>query len=292
MPRSSTPAWRRRRSRRWHSPRAAAPGRNCCALSRDRRITGAWMAMPVFERPPSAAAPARRCRTGRAGILRCRGMAVALDSFDLAFQRIAVGDGVRRVALQRHLVEQAAALAGRHLRQEELAAGRAMCRHARPGMQVEAQRRRGLDAVEVEHFAAGQRGDVAAFADFLDQLAQHRMARAMHRVVEQQVLGQAAQAQAGCRSGGRRPPAAACRRFPAAAACGAGWAWAGRFPRPDFAALKNWFLRAITSSRKTGAAPACRRRCGRFGMDFSLVSIMVALHHRLFLFTIQMSRFL
>jgi hypothetical protein len=66
-----------------------------------------------------------------------------------------------------------------------------------PGMEVEAQRRHGLDAVEVEHFAAGQRGDVAAFADFLDQFAQHGMARAMHCVVEQQVLGQPAQAQAG-----------------------------------------------------------------------------------------------
>jgi hypothetical protein len=124
-------------------------------------------------------------------------MAVAPDSFDLAFQRIEVSNGVRCVLLQRHLVEQAATLAGRHLRQEKLAAGRAMCRYTRPGMEVEAQRRQGFHAIEVEHFAAGQRSDVAALADFLDQLAQHRMTRAMHRVVEQEVLGKAPQAQAG-----------------------------------------------------------------------------------------------
>ena len=60
-------------------------------------------------------------------------------------------------------------------------------------MQVEAQRGRRLHAVEVDHLAAGERGEVAALAQFLHQLAQHRMARALVHVVHQHLLRQLAQ---------------------------------------------------------------------------------------------------
>ena len=72
-----------------------------------------------------------------------------------------------------------------------------MHRHARAGVQIKAQRRRCFDPVQVNHFAAAQGREVAAFAHVTHQFAQHRVARAMGGVVEQQVFGQAAQAQAG-----------------------------------------------------------------------------------------------
>ena len=55
---------------------------------------------------------------------------------------------------------------------------------------------RRFDAVQVNHLTAGQCRQVAAFADFIDQMAQHGMARAVKNIVEQQVLGQATQARA------------------------------------------------------------------------------------------------
>ncbi|MNN60854.1 hypothetical protein D3C81_1760610 [compost metagenome] len=64
-------------------------------------------------------------------------------------------------------------------------------------MQVEAQRRRGFHPVQVQHFAAGKRGQVAALAHLFHQPAQHHVARTVRGAVEQQVLRQPAQPQAG-----------------------------------------------------------------------------------------------
>ncbi len=108
-----------------------------------------------------------------------------------------VGQRVLRVALQLHVGQQPLPLRRRQLRQEQLACGRAVRRHARTRMQVEAQRRRGLDAIQVQHLAAGERGQVAALAHLFHQPAQHHVARAMRGAVEQQVLRQPAQPQAG-----------------------------------------------------------------------------------------------
>jgi hypothetical protein len=63
-------------------------------------------------------------------------------------------------------------------------------------VQVEAQRRRRFHAIEVDDFAARERRDVAALANFFDEVAQHHVARAVVAVVEQQVLGEASQTRA------------------------------------------------------------------------------------------------
>jgi hypothetical protein len=123
--------------------------------------------------------------------------ALALHLLQLALEPVEVGQRVRRAALERRVRQQAPALLARHLREEDLAARRAMRGHARAGVQVEAQRRGGLDPVEIDHLVARERGEVAALADLLDEGAQHRPARAVVHVVQEQVLGEAAQARAG-----------------------------------------------------------------------------------------------
>ena len=58
-------------------------------------------------------------------------------------------------------------------------------------------RRGGLHPVEADHLAAAQRGEVAALAQLVHQVAQHRLAGAVVNAVEQQALGKPAQARAG-----------------------------------------------------------------------------------------------
>ena len=186
--------------------------------------------------------------------------AVALHALQLALELGQIDQRVRGEALERRMREQALPLRRRHLGEKGLAARRAVHRHARAGMQIEAQRRRGLDAVEIDDLAAGERRDVAALADLLDEVAQHGMAGAVVAVVHQQVFGEAAQAHVRCCSGGRRPRAAAGWRPRAAAACGAASASAGRSPRPAPAARTAGPSRRSPRAARTGAGSACRRR--------------------------------
>ena len=122
-------------------------------------------------------------------------VAVAAHAGHFGFQLLVIGQRRWRAGLQRHMGQQPPALRLRHLCHEHLAAGRAMHRHARAGGQVETQRRRGLHPIEIQHFAAGQRGQVATLTEFVDQMPQHRMLRAVERVVQQQVLRESAQPQ-------------------------------------------------------------------------------------------------
>jgi len=66
---------------------------------------------------------------------------------------------------------------------EQLAACGAVQRHARTGLQVQPQRPGRFDAVDVEDFRAGQHGQVAGFADAVDQRAQDRPALGVRRIV-------------------------------------------------------------------------------------------------------------
>ena len=145
-------------------------GRNCSALScrqaHHRRLhrhaqvgraarRGRWHR----ARPRTAGRAGTPRRSQRVAVARARARArlparpgsVTVLGGVLLQRRIAPAGGVR--------------CAGVICAQEHLAAGRAMRRHARARVQVEAQRRGGFHAVEVDHFAARQRGDVAAFAD-------------------------------------------------------------------------------------------------------------------------------
>ena len=56
-------------------------------------------------------------------------------------------------------------------------------------MQVEPKRFGSLHPVEIDDLVAGQSGHVATFAEFVDEVAQHRMPCAVLRGVEKEILG-------------------------------------------------------------------------------------------------------
>jgi hypothetical protein len=188
-------AWRRRcRQSRW--PRAAT------RQQAERLLRRQANAGRLHRHAQVRAARRRRHQHGQAQqpgeeLLVVDRVAVAAHALELAVDAGRVGQRGRREALERRVGQQPPALRRGQLRQDHLAAGRAMHRHPRTGVQVEAQRGRRLDPIEVDHLAARQRREVAAFADLVDQRAQHDVACAVPGVVQQQVLGQSAQPHAG-----------------------------------------------------------------------------------------------
>ena len=129
-------------------------------------------------------------------LLAVAGTALRRDDVALSPQRLGVGDGVTRHARQRQLRDQRVAFRCRHLCQEQLAAGRAVQRHVRAHVQRQPQRPLRLDAVDVEHLRAVQRGEVAGLAHLRHQCGQHLVAQAAHDAVVQRVEGQPAQRRA------------------------------------------------------------------------------------------------
>ena len=117
--------------------------------------------------------------------------------FELFLDPVDVGDRVGRVLLQRRGLQQSAALSGRQLRHDDFSARRTVRGHARTRLQRKAQRLRRFHAVEVEDLVAGQRGQVAALAEFFHQVTQDGVTRAVVGVVEQQAFGHPAQPGAG-----------------------------------------------------------------------------------------------
>ena len=138
-------------------------------------------------------------------------IAVAADALQFLVQRFARDQRLGRVALQRQSLQQGVAALPRQESEEQLAARRAMQRHARAGPQFHAQRKGAFHAVEIDHVGAAQGGEVAAFADVGHQLAQHRMAHALLAAGGERVLGHPEQAR-----GERIAPAARLARQPAA----------------------------------------------------------------------------
>ncbi len=120
-------------------------------------------------------------------------VAVAANLLELLLDLVDVGDRVGRVLLQRRGLQQSAPLSGGQLRHDDLSARRTMRGHARARLQRKAQRLGRFHAVEIDDLVARQRGQVAALAEFVHQVTQHGVARAVVGVVEQQAFGHPAQ---------------------------------------------------------------------------------------------------
>ena len=87
------------------------------------------------------------------------------------------------VAAQLEALQQAPPARRRGQRQEQLADGAAMQRHARAASVVQPQRPvLGLDAVEIDHFAVEQRANIAGLVQRVHQALQHHVRRVVtHR---------------------------------------------------------------------------------------------------------------
>jgi hypothetical protein len=134
-------------------------------------------------------------RADQAGneLLAVARIALLGDGLAFGLQRLGAGERAAGHARERQLRDQCVALRARQMGQKKLAAGGAVQGHVRAHIEREPQRPLGLDAVDVEHLAAVQRGEVAGLADLRDQRGQHLMPQAAHHAVVQRVECQLAQ---------------------------------------------------------------------------------------------------